>query len=251
MSQMEKAAPPNPCSAPTGSRFGPPLSDGGELPFDLMLDVLLRVPGKDLCRLRAVCRRWRAATTDSVFVREHAARHGVQIFLANLRNDDAHVHVVDISGAVVKRINVSAAHRLLCTRLDLACVTNGQNSCCVLDPATGAVVPGPPVPWQGRVRHLTEHRTSFTLGKVAATGEYKVLRMFSIGHQIEHQLFEVFTIGGTANNARWRRLQSPNLKIEPRSAVVIQGWLEGCGFAYLEEGSVAGAFCVRCLEVVC
>ncbi|GJN12203.1 hypothetical protein PR202_ga30460 [Eleusine coracana subsp. coracana] len=116
MSQMEKAAPPNPCSAPTGSRFGPPLSDGGELPFDLMLDVLLRVPGKDLCRLRAVCRRWRAATTDSVFVREHAARHGVQIFLANLRNDDAHVHVVDISGAVVKRINVSAAHRLLSAR---------------------------------------------------------------------------------------------------------------------------------------
>ncbi|GJN12202.1 hypothetical protein PR202_ga30459 [Eleusine coracana subsp. coracana] len=61
--------------------------------------------------------------------------------------------------------------------------------------------------------------------------------MFSIGHQIEHQLFEVFTIGGTANNARWRRLQSPNLKIEPRSAVVVDSVVY-----FLHDGIYSGLF---------
>ncbi|TVU39733.1 hypothetical protein EJB05_13172, partial [Eragrostis curvula] len=200
-------ASPEPCSAPTRSRFprGPPAaasSDGRELPFDLMLDVLLCVPAKDLCRMRAVCRAWRAATVDPLFVRAHAARHPDPLFLANLRDDDADVHVMDLSGAVVKRIAVPEAHQLLCTRLDLACVATEWNSCRVLDPATGAVMPGPPVLWQGKTRNLTQRNTTFALGQIAATGEYKLLRVSNLLRstgEVEEQRFEVFTINGSAD----------------------------------------------------
>jgi len=89
------------------------------LPPDLLFDVLLRLPAKELCRLRAVCRSWRSLTFDPLFVGEHAARH--PLFLANFRDDRARVHVVDLSGNVVKVIPNPDGDRLLPTRLDLAC----------------------------------------------------------------------------------------------------------------------------------
>jgi hypothetical protein len=232
-SRME-LAPLNPCSTPTGSPCPPAAADGRDLPFDLMLDVLLCVPAKDLCCLRAVCRRWRAATSDPQFVREHAARHRVPLFLINPRDDDAHVLVMDVSGAVVKQIPIPAAHQLLCTRLDLACVVTGWNSCRVLDPATGAVVRGPPALWHGRIRKLIQRNTSFMFGRIASTGEYKVLRIRS---QFGEQRFEVFTIGGGADSACWRRLQSPEIKVDACSAVVVDS-----AVYFLYDGKYFGRF---------
>ena len=105
--------------ASPGPSFPPPAASNstGVLPPDLLFDVLLRLPAKELCRLRAVCRSWRSLTSDPLFVGEHAARHPGPLFLANFRGDEAHIHVVDLSGSVVKRIPSADGHRLLPTRL--------------------------------------------------------------------------------------------------------------------------------------
>ncbi|KAF2932195.1 hypothetical protein DAI22_05g269500 [Oryza sativa Japonica Group] len=47
----------------------------GVLPVDLLHDILLRLPARPLCRLRAVCRPWCALLSDPSFVAAHAARH--------------------------------------------------------------------------------------------------------------------------------------------------------------------------------
>ncbi|CAN6171596.1 unnamed protein product, partial [Urochloa humidicola] len=50
-------------------------SNAGVLPADVLFDVLLRLPAKELCRLRAVCRAWRSLTFDPLFAVAHAAWH--------------------------------------------------------------------------------------------------------------------------------------------------------------------------------
>nr|CAB3456245.1 unnamed protein product [Digitaria exilis] len=126
---------PGPSAPPaTGSMLAAP--NAGVLPPDVLFDVLLRLSAKLLCRLRAVCRSWRALTSDPLFTGAHAARH--PLFLANFRDDHTHVNVVDLSGSVVKRIpNVYGL--LLPTSLDLACAMTVWDSCHVFDPSTGTV----------------------------------------------------------------------------------------------------------------
>ncbi|CAD6340820.1 unnamed protein product [Miscanthus lutarioriparius] len=45
------------------------------LPQDVLFDILLRLPGKQLCRLRAVRRSWRSVLSDPLFVAAHAGRN--------------------------------------------------------------------------------------------------------------------------------------------------------------------------------
>nr|CAB3456246.1 unnamed protein product [Digitaria exilis] len=138
------------CSPPAKRRptHGPTTAGSGALlPPDMLFDVLLRLPARDLCRLRTVCRPWRALlTADPVFADAHAARHRAPLLLARFRSsddedDDARVHVVDISSpggaaAVVTRVVVATAdgyhqhhhhRRLLRTRLDVGCVATETN----------------------------------------------------------------------------------------------------------------------------
>ncbi|KAG2657782.1 F-box protein CPR1-like [Panicum virgatum] len=203
-------------------------SSSGVLPRDVLFDVFLRLPAKELCRLRAVCRSWRCLTTDPLFITAHAAHHPGPLFLAKLRDDRAHIRIVDLSGNVVKRIPVPEGchyHHLLCTRLNLACLATDWNRCRVINPATGAVhaLPeNPAVEHLGRV-NLREPYTFFALGRLASSGEYKVLRTFNqLGFANGgHQLFEVFTINGGTGHARWRGMQSPGLFIRTHSGVVV------------------------------
>ncbi|KAF8701964.1 hypothetical protein HU200_033297 [Digitaria exilis] len=41
------------------------------LPPDVLFDVLLRFPAKEICRLRAVCRTWRSLPYDPTFAKAH------------------------------------------------------------------------------------------------------------------------------------------------------------------------------------
>ncbi|CAN6222917.1 unnamed protein product [Urochloa humidicola] len=202
----------------------------GALFPDVLFDVLLRLPAKELCRLRAVCRAWRSLTSDPLFVSAHAARHRIPLFLARFRDDDdgeANVHVVDLSGTTVKRIAGAGSgsdHQLLCTNLDLACLVTRSNTCLVLDPATAAThaLPRYPVLGDPNREELYKPATYFAFGRVPATGEYKVLRMFNRAERYSgrQQLFDVFTING--GNARWRVL-SRDFLVEARSATVVGG----------------------------
>ncbi|KAF8731723.1 hypothetical protein HU200_015654 [Digitaria exilis] len=217
-----------PSTRSTRRRTPAAVSNSGVLPPDLLFDVLLRIQAKELCRLRAVCRSWRSLSSDRLFIKAHAARHRSPLLLAKFRDDDAHVHVVDLSGDTFKRIaGASGDHQLLCTRLDLACLGTRSNSCRVLNPATGAVCALPKYPALGDPSRpeLYKPGTFYAFGQVPSTGEYKVLRMFNRSENRSfggEQLFDVFTINSGASNARWRVL-SRDYFVEAESAVVVDG----------------------------
>ncbi|CAN6165774.1 unnamed protein product [Urochloa humidicola] len=226
---MASQGPSSPPATRSTRRLAPSAaSNAGVLPVDVLFDVLLRLPAKELCRLRVVCRAWRSLTVDPVFASAHAARH--PLFLANFRDDRTHICVVDLSGSVVKRIPNADGHLLLCTRLDLACVATVSNSCRVIDPASGSVHILLEIP---AAEHLNEEnlrnpKTPFALGRIAATGEYKVLRIFdrsSFTSPNEQQLIEVLTIKGASSSssghAQWRARQNHDRLIQPSSAIVV------------------------------
>jgi hypothetical protein len=79
------------------------------LPLDALYEVLLRVPAKDLCRLRAVCRPWRSLLSDPHFAAAHAARHPEPLIIAPAGHTDrpspGHLlDIMDLTGRVIKRV---------------------------------------------------------------------------------------------------------------------------------------------------
>ncbi|KAK3124720.1 hypothetical protein QOZ80_7BG0591210 [Eleusine coracana subsp. coracana] len=190
-----------PCSPPSNrGRPAPAASSCGALPLDALSEILLRLPAKDLCRLRAVCRSWYSVTSDPFFIGAHAARHPGPLFLAKFRGDRAHIHVVDLSE---------------------------WNRCRVLNPATGAVrvLPEGPAPNHVNRVNLSNPYTFFALGRVTSTAVYKVFRMFNRPGfmSMGQQLFELFTINGCTDHARWREMQSPVHVVKPWTGVVADG----------------------------
>ncbi|XP_072147888.1 F-box protein At3g07870-like [Setaria viridis] len=202
------------------------------IPTDALFDALLQLPVKGLCRIRAVCRPWRGLISDPVFIAAHGARHPGPLFLAKFQDDKTSIYVVDLSGGVVKRIAGAGSgpyHQLLCTRLDLACVATDWNRCSVVNPATGAVhvLPETSAPEHWNRVNQSNPYTLFALGRVAATGEHKVLRMFNrLGYRNGgQQVFEVFTVssGGDGHARRWRGHQGPGLFIDECNGTVVNG----------------------------
>jgi hypothetical protein len=139
------------------------------------------------------------------------------------------IDLIDLSGKTVKRV-ASAMDRgqVLCHRLGLVFVANkSDNTCRVLDPAAAAgagapvaprfrlpVLPSPSHRGKGSRRRLRKAATSFAFGRVATTGEHKVLRIF---HRLKDDdrphLFEVLTLGSgrRRGRARWRDMPSPDM----------------------------------------
>ncbi|CAL4904865.1 unnamed protein product [Urochloa decumbens] len=123
----------------------PPLADVaanyGALPTDVLYDVLLRLPAKELCRLRLVCRSWRSLTSDLLFARAHSSRHPPHAVF--LRHWSREVHVIDLHGSVIKRIPIRIGQRnweALSTHGDLACISHGWGLAYIHNLATGAAV---------------------------------------------------------------------------------------------------------------
>ncbi|CAL5089127.1 unnamed protein product [Urochloa decumbens] len=224
-------------------------SQGSALPTDLLYDILLRLPGQDLCRLRAVCRPWRSLLSDRDFIADHAARHPEPLIVVGYealrRNRLALCDIMDHSGRVVKRIHAGAElDRVMYTHLGLLCVTIGGSGMRfqLLNPATGDVHALP----EGLAAEHAVHRQALgdcwattAFGLVPSTGEYKVLRLlYSFGYRdhpprkqcdvFSHaeslmKLYEVFTVGGSGQ-ARWRGKKAPpyNFELDDRNSVVIK-----------------------------
>jgi hypothetical protein len=159
----------------------------------VLFDILLRLPAKYICRY------WLSLTSDPLFVEAHAARHRAPLIAASFRGDGDHVHLMDLSGRVVKRLPCST-EGLRCvrsSRLHLVCVADSDGRCSVIDPATGAVSDLPETPpeeeWWGDVQVTKDHDVFnvFQIGRVSSTGECKVLRLSRVEWQetyVSHDL---------------------------------------------------------------
>ncbi|XP_034580698.1 F-box protein At3g07870 [Setaria viridis] len=208
--------------AASGSHAAPALA-AGALPEDAIYEILLRLPAKDLCRLRAVCRPWRSLLSDPAFAAAHAARHPEPLIVAgytshSVMNDDGILFdIMDQSGRVVRRIrqaNNKEGHNermvLVPTQGDLVCLVQHwcRRSCRLLNPATGAVHVLP----EGLAEEHAMHEgklayCALAFGQVAATGEYKVLRVFRGYLPHGRELCEVFTLNG-GSHGRWRGIRT-------------------------------------------
>ncbi|CAD6270464.1 unnamed protein product [Miscanthus lutarioriparius] len=212
----------------------------GALPLDALYDILLRLPAKELCGLRLVCRSWRALLSDPAFAAAHAARYPEPLVLIGYNNNpllelengdwnwkyQGVISIMDLSGHVVKKLRVDG--HITSMSLHLACVKKtGDGSCRLVNPATGAVHH---VPKEDPAYGYSDRLCPF--GQVASTREYKVLRKVSYSlNGNPRVLYEICAIVGRSSavhgHEQWRMIQDPPCCIDidwcAKASVVIDG----------------------------
>ncbi|KAK3124706.1 hypothetical protein QOZ80_7BG0590980 [Eleusine coracana subsp. coracana] len=132
-------------AAPT-SIAGKVTVDGGILPSDILLEILLRLPGRTLCRFRAVCRAWRSMLSHRAFAAAHVSRHDAPLVTVAVINDDATTMDflrLDMSVNKIRRVPAGSWSRdaTLCTHHHLAEITlpMSSNHARFVDLESGAV----------------------------------------------------------------------------------------------------------------
>ncbi|KQK20478.1 hypothetical protein BRADI_1g54770v3 [Brachypodium distachyon] len=207
------------------------------LPSDALFEILLRLPAKELCRLRAVRSSWRSLTRDASFIKDHTARHKGPYLATTLFDQEGEscgVSIIDLSSCdVIKRIyTVERGFRLQRTDLDLVCLVGGRDplAVTVLNPATGATL-CPSLDFAKEYEYLLERRSVSVdlcaLGKVPSTGDYKVLRVLRVRSPLGwHQLCEIMTLD-SSNHTHWRAKRPGPLSTvhshNKKQSVVIHG----------------------------
>ncbi|KAJ1288166.1 hypothetical protein BS78_02G069500 [Paspalum vaginatum] len=221
-----------PCAVLQDRRVKPALdaSNTGVLPSDALYEILLRLPAKEFCRLRVVCRPWRSLLSDPHLIAAHAARHPLPLIVTGYDDDTSEHHstgsgntgiiidIMDLSGHVVKRVRTKTpeTEQVMFIQLGLVCTGRGFGhgaSYKLLNLSTGAVCALP----EGYAPHeepIMDYQTFVALGKVESTGEYKVLRVIenSDEHEEPEQLYEVCTLdvdGIGSNTSCWRGNKAP------------------------------------------
>ncbi|OEL21156.1 hypothetical protein BAE44_0017827 [Dichanthelium oligosanthes] len=223
----------------------------GAMHIDALYEILLRIPAKELCRLRAVCRPWRSLLSDPHFIAAHAARHPGPFIVAghdtSCRDDGILCDIINQSGRVIKQIRSTGDgdedEWVISAHLDFACIAKGSTRRCqLLNLATGDVFTMP----EGlseehtpRKMEFLNYRAAVAFGKVASTGEYKLLRVIDNGvfGNPYKKLCEVFTLG-CSGNARWRgKAASPDtVDMRTYSRVVIDAIV----YFFLDENQDVG-----------
>ncbi|CAL5079006.1 unnamed protein product [Urochloa decumbens] len=243
---------PSKCSRPdTGSAALP-------LPFDASYEILLRLPAKDLCRLRAVSRAWRSLLSDPQFIAAHRACHPGPLIVSGHptstghRSGDVQFNIMDLSGRIIKRLHVAGDGTTdnatddvkISSQAGLVCILGDMGKRCrVLDPATGAVTSLPEGLAEEHAANrpdMGQYSATVVCGKVASTGEYKVLRVLDIRlfsfpcfNSNPKPLCELLTLNGSGN-ARWRGKKTspdPVIVYDQTSRAV----LDGCVYFFLKE----------------
>uniref|UniRef100_A0A0E0LI69 F-box domain-containing protein n=1 Tax=Oryza punctata TaxID=4537 RepID=A0A0E0LI69_ORYPU len=221
-------------------RRGRRASRSAGLPLDALFEIMLRLPAREVCRLRAVCRSWRAVASDRVFIDAHASCHPGPYVATCFSEDDGGgggdescgVDIIDLSsGDIVKSIYTDVTgSRVQRTRLDLVCLVEGPSplDVTVLNPVTGATY-SPTKSISEDYEHLLNSgrltMESCAFGKVPSTGEYKALRLLGSGNPWQLCDCEIMTVNG-AGTLQWRALQGPPLPVcssNKMRSVVING----------------------------
>ncbi|CAL5078993.1 unnamed protein product [Urochloa decumbens] len=230
------------------------------LPLDALFEILLRLTAKELCRLRAVSRPWRALLSDPHFIAAHAARHPSPLVVVGYGLSSGYpdgnilCDIMDLSGQVVKRIRATGdgigEDSVVSARLEFAEIARGLScGCQLLNPATGAVTV---LPEELADEHaalqldIFEYRSVVAFGKVASTGEYKALRVFdnTFDEPSSEQLCEVFTIDGRSRDARWRAKRAPPCPVHVSNMAVVNGIVyfffhDGYWYGYVKPKFIA------------
>ncbi|RLN09858.1 hypothetical protein C2845_PM11G10230 [Panicum miliaceum] len=206
----------------------PKLCNAGDLPLDAVYEILLRLPAKPLCRLRAACRLWRSLLSDPEFAAAHAAREPPLIIAGYncYSSEISLVNIMDLSGDIVKQVRLDG-HRVMSMPLHLACVrTTADGSCRLVDSAAATGSKS----MQHCYSHVREGEhpidcdgAKYLFGQVASTAEYKALRKVTPSHVGEYGfLYEVCTLSRGGRRPQWRAVQGP-----PNTF----GWAEGTSVA--------------------
>ncbi|KAL6845681.1 hypothetical protein ACP4OV_024504 [Aristida adscensionis] len=219
------ASPSEPCAAPE-KRVAPALA----MPDDAVFEILLRLPHREVRRLRVVCRPWRSLLSDPHFIAAHAARHPLIVaghHSTARRGHGSLCDVVDVlSGHVVRRVRPTwdTNELVVSTHQDLVCTLRRRTwSFRLINPATGAVHDLPDeLSEENQDEYLCNFRPMVVLGKVASTGKYKVLRVLD-DLLLPDQLCEVFTLDDSID-AQWRGKEDlPPDCLDLQSRVVVDG----------------------------
>ncbi|TVU08415.1 hypothetical protein EJB05_41819, partial [Eragrostis curvula] len=190
------------------------------LPEEIIFDVLSWLPVKSLFRFRCVSKGWRALISFPAFIATHKSRATPLLVCSFAVRSRTHVfdvpelRVMDTDGNVIRVLKDVAGTELPPARLDLICVDTNWAGARVIDPATGRVV--------AVCRYFNDLSPSildelvgplfYRLGRAAASGEYKVLRLRSVsattwenangGHLCE---VSVATLEDGTTALRWRQ----------------------------------------------
>ncbi|XP_051190855.1 putative F-box protein At3g23420 [Lolium perenne] len=199
--------------------------DDGLLPTDVLCDILLRLPAKPLCRLRAVCRSWRSLLSDSWFVAAHQVRQQPLVAVCKwgygVKPQD--IQILDMAGHLVRQMRVENCmlgyySKTFCTNLDLLCLEGGDQRLRVLDPATGTIslLPNVIIVNRGPYEYGC-YSPTYVVGRDGSTGETKVL---AIGRELAYHagtFCSVLTLGDAGG---WRETGYP-----PTSALISNSWI--------------------------
>ncbi|RCV09990.1 hypothetical protein SETIT_2G075500v2 [Setaria italica] len=182
---------------------------GGDLPPDAVFEILLRLPGRDLCRLRAVCRPWRSLLSDPAFAAAHADRHAEPLVVAgyakHTSNNGVLYDILDLSGRVVRRVHAAATTP---TENEWVAST-GPGLVCVAAAGVAFALPrGLAEDHAAHERDISHHTAMVALGQVGSTGERKVLRVLHLFPDMARQLYEIITLDG-GDRCRWRKAMDP------------------------------------------
>ncbi|CAL5078985.1 unnamed protein product [Urochloa decumbens] len=232
-------------------------SNPGDLPLDAQSEILLRLPAKELCRLRAVSPSWRSLTYDPTFVAVHRTRHS-ELFLAFVFRGESEAHsvdIVDLSGKLVRRIprgevmgdSLSDLRPslppqwpppwtellVLRTRLDLVGFTCRFHPLALwaLNPATGATLALPEcysedLETRLQGRFYCDGRVHWYAFGQIATGEYKALRITHFRNPCR-QFCEVITIDASgSNHGMWRETHGPPAFVSAGNGITMGRMME-------------------------
>uniref|UniRef100_A0A0D9WW91 F-box domain-containing protein n=1 Tax=Leersia perrieri TaxID=77586 RepID=A0A0D9WW91_9ORYZ len=181
----------------------------GVLPPDLLVEILLRLTSKSICRLRAVCRSWLSFTSDPYFASAHAARHPLPLLAIGVARNfpTMTVDLMDLSGNVVKRIPQDGIGKVVSITSDLVFIDRNYHSS-VLDPTTGSTISV--LPHHQYQKHdkyaLSAGCVWFAFGRTAGSiGEYKFVRILL--KEYDYVSCEVITVSDM--NGKWRKMENP------------------------------------------
>ncbi|KAF7067616.1 hypothetical protein CFC21_073483 [Triticum aestivum] len=174
---------------------------GGEIPSELLQEILVKLPTKDVARSRCVSRLWRGVVSDPSFRSLHAATHVAPaaevLLVSETREPDEASFFLTSSGKAraMRSVAIPSGYGLTNVCNGLLCFVHRHNAdapAVVCNPVTGeklALPEAPPLAAEGKTQHL------FALGFTPPTNEYKLFRLSST-------VVDVYTLGDAGG---WRR----------------------------------------------